>query len=207
MTEQATQLRDQLIAASDRMKAVVAQLDQLRRQFEHARVTAQSELTAQTRQTIERMRAEITVQINQSVAQSKAAVEHDLAERREALVFVVSYLEHLQASQRDFESWLIKLKACSRLSCEPNPSSTGMAGASPVKPSWPNSRGPSISHFPVSMWLLLSPYRTRIDCLACRSFLIFLRFQILMQRFHKRQWLCQESSAGKNVRLPGATSP
>ena len=131
LTEPATQLRDQLIAASDRMKAVVAQLDQLRRQFEHARVTAQSELTAQTRQTIERMRAEITVQINQSVAQSKAAVEHDLAERREALVFVVSYLEHLQASQRDFESWLIKLKAAAG----------SHANQIPPPPEWPAPPG------------------------------------------------------------------
>ena len=127
ITEQATQLRDQLVAASDRMKAVVAQLDQLRRQFEHDRVTAQTELTAQTRQTIERMRAEISVQINQSVAHSKAAVEHDLAERREALVVVVSYLEHLQASQRDFEIWLTKLRAAAG----------SHANQIPPPPDWP----------------------------------------------------------------------
>ena len=131
ITEQATQLRGQLIAASDRMKAAVAQLDQLRRQFEHARVTAQSELTAQTRQTIERMRAEITLQIDQSVAQSKAAVEHDLAERREALVSVVSYLEQLQASQRDFEIWLTQLRAAAG----------SHANQIPPPPDWPAPPG------------------------------------------------------------------
>ncbi len=132
--EESTQLRDQVMAASNRMKAAVAQLDQLRRQFEHARVAARSELTAQTHQMIERMRAEITVQINQAVAKSKAAVEHDLAERHEAFVFVISYLEHLQASQRDFEIWLTKLRAAAG----------SHANQIPPPPNWPAPPGKAL---------------------------------------------------------------
>jgi len=111
MTEQASHLRDQLLVASDRMKAAVAQLEQLRHQFERARDTAQSEVNAQTRQTVDRMKAEITLRINRSVAQSKTIVEHDLAVRREALIAVSRYLEQLQISQYDFERWLAELKA------------------------------------------------------------------------------------------------
>jgi hypothetical protein len=111
------------------MQAAAAQPDQLRRQFDRVRVTAQSELTGQTRQVIERMRAKITVQINQSVAQSKATVEHDLAGRCDALVVVARYLEQLKASQHDFESWLTKLKAAAGSHANQIPPPSRVAGA------------------------------------------------------------------------------
>ena len=133
MSEQASHLRDQLAQASDRMKAMAAQLDQLRRQFERARATAQSEITAQTRQTIERIRAEISAQINRSLEQARSAVERELAARHGALIAVSHYLEQLQASQHDFETWLAELKSAAG----------SHASQIPPPPQWPAPPGKS----------------------------------------------------------------
>ena len=111
IAQQASRLRGQLAQASNQMKAMAGQLDQLRHEFERGRTTAQSELTIQTRQTIDRIRAEITSQIDRSLAQTETVIEHELAVRRDALIAVSRYLEQLQASQRDFETWLAELKS------------------------------------------------------------------------------------------------
>lgn len=127
MTEQAAHLRDQLLQASDQMKTMTIQFDQLRRQFEYARATAQAQITAQARQAIDQTRAAITSQIDRSVAQAKDAVEQDLAVRRDALLAVSHYLEQLQAGQRDFAAWLAELKAAAG----------SHASQIPPPPSWP----------------------------------------------------------------------
>ena len=64
----------------------------------------------QTRQAIERIRAETILQVDRSLAQTRTAVERDLAARHDALIAVSRYLEQLQASQHDFETWLAELK-------------------------------------------------------------------------------------------------
>ena len=107
---QSIQLRDQLTQAAAQMKTEAAQLDQLRRQFEHARATAQAEVTAQTHRTVERVSAQITAQINQALEASRTAVAHDLAVRQDALRVVGRYLEQLDASRHDFTAWLAALK-------------------------------------------------------------------------------------------------
>jgi len=121
MTEPASHLRDQLVGASDQMKAAAARLDRLRRQFERARVTAQSEMTAQIREAFERIRAEITLHIDRSLAQTKTTVERDLATRREALIAVNRYVGQLQASQHGFETWLAELKSAAGSHASQNP--------------------------------------------------------------------------------------
>ena len=84
MAEQASHLRDQLAEATDQMKTSAAQLDRLRRQFERSRDTAQSEMAVQTRQAIKRIRAETTLQVDRSLAQTRTVIEHDLAARHDA---------------------------------------------------------------------------------------------------------------------------
>jgi ABC-type multidrug transport system permease subunit len=127
MAEQASHLRDQLAQASDQMKAAAAQLDHLRRQFERARATAQSEITMRTRQAIEQIRAETSSEVYRSLAQTRTAVERELAARHDALVAVSRYLEQLQASQHGFETWLAKLKLAAG----------SHAGQIPAPPQWP----------------------------------------------------------------------
>lgn len=128
MTAQASHLRDQFVEASAQMKAMAAQLDQLRREFERARATAQSEITEQTRQTIEQIRAETISQVDRSLAQTKIAIERDLAVRRDALIAVSRYLEQLRASQHDFETWLAELKSAAG----------SHASQIPPPPHWPS---------------------------------------------------------------------
>lgn len=127
MAEQTSHLRDQLAKITDQMKASAAQLDRLRRQFQGVRATAQSEMIVQTRQAIERIRAETILQVDRSFAQTKIAVERDLAARHGALIAVSRYLEQLQASQHDFETWLAKLKSAAG----------SHASQIPPPPQWP----------------------------------------------------------------------
>jgi ABC-type multidrug transport system permease subunit len=127
MAEQASHLRDQLARASDQMKAAAAQLDHLHRQFERSRATAQSEMTARTRQAMERIKAESTSEIDRALGQSRSAVERDLAARHDTLVAVSRYLGQLQASQHDFETWLSKLKLAAG----------SHADQIPAPPQWP----------------------------------------------------------------------
>ncbi len=127
ITEQASQLRDQLARASNQMKAGAAQLDRLARQYARARATTQSEMAAQTRQVVERIRTETASQVSLSLAQTKATVESDLAARRDALMTVSLYLDQLQARQHDFQTWLAELKAAAG----------SHANQIPTPPQWP----------------------------------------------------------------------
>jgi len=127
VAEQASHLRNQLAHFAGQMKAMTSQLDLLHRQFERARATAQSEVALQMRQTIDQVRGEVTTQINRTLAQTRTAVERDLAARRDALMAVSRYLGQLQASQRDFETWLAKLKSAAG----------SHASQIPPPPSWP----------------------------------------------------------------------
>ncbi|HEV3113107.1 MAG TPA: ABC transporter permease [Candidatus Binataceae bacterium] len=127
MAQQASHLRDQLARSSGQMKAAAAQLDHLRKQFERARATAQSEMTERARQAIDRIRAETSSEVSRALAQTRTDVEHNLAARHDALVAVSRYLEQLQASQRDFETWLAKLKVAAG----------SYAGQIPAPPQWP----------------------------------------------------------------------
>ena len=127
MAEQASHLRDQLAEATDQMKTSAAQLDRLRRQFERSRDTAQSEMAVQTRQAIERIRAETTLQVDRSLVQTRTVIERDLAARHDALIAVSRYLEQLQASQHDFATWLAELKSAAG----------SHASQIPPPPQWP----------------------------------------------------------------------
>ena len=127
MAEKESYLRDQLARASDRMQAAAAQLEHLRRQFQRARATAQAEMTVRTRQAIERIRTETTLEVNRALAQSRTAVENDLAARHEALLGVSRYLEQLQESQHDFDTWLARLKLAAG----------SHADQIPAPPQWP----------------------------------------------------------------------
>jgi ABC-type multidrug transport system permease subunit len=132
--EQGSHVHDQLARASNQMKASAAQLDRLARQFERARASARSEITAQTRQAIERIRAETTLQVSRSLAQTRTAVERDLAARRDALMAVSRYLEQLQVSQRGFETWLAELKSAAG----------SHANQIPTPPQWPAPPGKAV---------------------------------------------------------------
>ena len=127
IAQQASHLRDQLARASDQMKATAAQLDHFRRHFERARATAQAEITARTRQAIEQIRTQTSSEVNRALAQSRTDVERDLAARHDSLVAVSRYLEQLQASQHDFETWLAKLKLAAG----------SHADQIPAPPQWP----------------------------------------------------------------------
>jgi ABC-type multidrug transport system permease subunit len=127
MAEQSSHLRDQLAQASNQMKDAAAQLGQLRRQFEGARATAQSAMSARISQAIEQIRAATAAQIDRSLAQTMTAVEGDLAARHDALIAVSRYLEQLQASQHSFERWLARLKSAAG----------SHASQIPPPPQWP----------------------------------------------------------------------
>lgn len=111
IAEQSSHFRGQLALAAEQMDDAAAQLGWIRRQFESTRATAEAEMSTRTRQAIDQIRAATAAQIDRSLAQTRVAADGDLAARRDALIAVSRYLAQLQASQREFETWLAKLKS------------------------------------------------------------------------------------------------
>jgi ABC-type multidrug transport system permease subunit len=131
IAQQAAQMRDQLAQASMQIRDATAELDRLRRQFEGVRAAAQAEMAEQFSRESGQIRAATTAQIDRSLAQTRSALEGEIAAREDALTAVSRYLSQLQASQRDFAVWLAKLKAAAG----------SHASQIPPPPQWPAQPG------------------------------------------------------------------
>jgi ABC-type multidrug transport system permease subunit len=134
IAEQSSHFRGQLALAAEQMDDAAAQLGRIRRQFESARATAEAEMSTRTRQAIDQIRAATAAQINRSLAQTRVAADGDLAARRDALIAVSRYLAQLQASQREFETRLAKLKSAAG----------SHASQIPPPPQWPAQPGQAV---------------------------------------------------------------
>lgn len=108
-------LRTRLERISTNLSALQVGITDYQRQMETTRSQAETALKAQInrqmRATIEALRSQTQVAIDQSIAQTKASLATELGARRTALAAVRDYLTALQASERDFDRWLAALKA------------------------------------------------------------------------------------------------
>ncbi|MGH7987658.1 MAG: ABC transporter permease [Candidatus Binataceae bacterium] len=108
---QAVALRAGLEHLNAQLSALQASAQAYSKQLRRARDRAQSELEERLLAEQQRSEALTRATIEQALAQSKSTFTSELAPRRAALSALRDYLLQLQSRERDFDRWLVQLKA------------------------------------------------------------------------------------------------
>jgi ABC-type multidrug transport system permease subunit len=108
------QMNQALNAYLDRVQTTLKQFQAQSQSFSakaaRGQAAAQQALKAAMAQRLREMEAQTQAAIDQSVAETRAALGREAAARQSALTAVSQYLVQLRASERAFDRWLAKLK-------------------------------------------------------------------------------------------------
>lgn len=111
LAAQGAELRGRLARLNEQMAALQSGITAYQRELVRGRTEAQLALAAQMRQAMNQLEQQTRAAVDRSLSDARAASEQALAPRGEALRAVQRYLVALQASERDFDRWLVALKA------------------------------------------------------------------------------------------------
>jgi ABC-type multidrug transport system permease subunit len=124
-------LRARLTRISADLDALQTGVTDYQRQLVSARSRAETavrdQISRQMSATIAALRTQTQAAVEKSTAQAQAAIASELNTRRGAITAVTNYLVALQASERDFDRWLLALKVAAG----------SHAGAIPPPPAFP----------------------------------------------------------------------